>query len=342
MTEQQTLLQRHQAYVATVQAGIDPSTLTEEQAWHHRRATGIGGSEAGTILGLNKFQDAYDLWLIKTGRKEAPDLSDNMAVKMGHALEPIVADLYAEATGKAVVIDETHYRHAEYPWLVGNVDRLIEGERRILECKTASGFAAKKGGFGPGNVYGNNGEVLELCDEVPESYLIQVQHYMAVLDYPVADLAVLIDGRDFRIYTIERDDELIAAMVAQVTTFWFDSVIGDAPPATTALPPEPEANPDSPIEAEGHTLELLQARAELVEAIDELKGEQASIDEQLKAYMGSHDKLTLAGKTLATWKQQTSNRFDSTSFKKAHPELHHQFIKPSTSRVFRISPGDKA
>lgn len=337
MTEHQTLQQRHAAYVAQVQAGVDPASLSEEQAWHHRRSTGIGGSEAGTILGLNQYQDAYDLWLIKTGRKEAPDLSDNMAVKMGHKLEGIVADLYAEATGHRVVIDETHYRHKDMPWLVGNVDRLVEGERRILECKTASGFAAKKNGFGPGNVYGLNGEVLEICDQVPESYLIQVQHYMNVLDYPVADLAVLIDGRDFRIYTIERDDELIDAMNAQITAFWFDSVIGGNPPATTAPPPPPEANPDSPIEADGTMLELLQARAELTAAIDELKAEQATVDDQLKAFMGSHDTLTCAGTTLATWKAQTSNRFDSTAFKKAHPDLFHQFTKQSESRVFRIA-----
>lgn len=337
MTGNQTLLEHHQAYVAQVKAGVDPASLTEEQAWHHRRSTGIGGSEAGTILGLNQYQDAYDLWLIKTGRKEAPDLSDNMAVKMGHKLEGIVADLYAEATGKAVVIDETHYRHKEFPWLVGNVDRLIEGERRILECKTASGFAAKKNGFGPGNVYGHHGEVLEVCDQVPESYLIQVQHYMAVLDYPVADLAVLIDGRDFRIYTIARDDELIAAMVEQVTAFWFDSVIGGNPPATTAPPPPPEANPDSPIEVDGTALELLQARTELVAAIDELKAELTSVDDQLKGFMGSHDTLTCAGSTLATWKAQTSNRFDATRFKKDHPDLHHQYIKQSESRVFRIA-----
>lgn len=337
MNEQQTLQQRHAAYVAQVQAGIDPAALTDEQAWHHRRATGIGGSEAGTILGLNQYQDAYDLWLIKTGRKEAPDLSDNMAVKMGHKLEGIVADLYAEATGHTVVIDETHYRHPTMPWLVGNVDRLVEGEPRILECKTASGFAAKQNGFGPGNVYGLNGEVLEICDQVPESYLVQVQHYMNVLNYPMADLAVLIDGRDFRIYTIERNDELISAMNAQITAFWFDSVIGGNPPATTAPLPPPEANPGSPIEADGAALELLGARAELVAAIDELKAELDTVDQQLKSFMGSHDTLTCAGQPLATWKQQTTNRFDSTAFKKVHPDLFHQFTKPSQSRVFRIT-----
>ena len=44
-----------------------------------RKCQGIGGSEAGAVLGVNKYQTNLDLWELKTGRKEAPDLSDNPA-----------------------------------------------------------------------------------------------------------------------------------------------------------------------------------------------------------------------------------------------------------------------
>jgi hypothetical protein len=39
---------------------------------------------------------------------------------------------------------------------------------------------------------------------------------------------------------------------------------------------------------------------------------------------------------LATWKAQTADRFDSTSFRKAWPDLAADFTKTSTSRVFRL------
>ena len=45
-------------------------------------------------------------------------------------------------------------------------------------------------------------------DEIPDYYMTQVQHYLAVTGVKTADVAVLIGGNDFRIYTIEADEEL--------------------------------------------------------------------------------------------------------------------------------------
>ena len=155
----------HLAYCDKITAGVDLSALSDEEQWHFRRRLGLGGSEAGTVLGLNKYQTPWDLWAIKTGRAAAPDLSGNMAVKMGHKLEQTVAELYCEVTGYTVRRSNVHHVHKEKPWLVGNLDRVIVGEKRGLECKTASGFAAKKGGFGKGNVYDQNGALVIECDE---------------------------------------------------------------------------------------------------------------------------------------------------------------------------------
>ena len=53
-----------------------------------RQHQGIGGSEAGCVLGVNKYQSNVELWELKTGRREAPDLSDNAAVQFGKFAEP--------------------------------------------------------------------------------------------------------------------------------------------------------------------------------------------------------------------------------------------------------------
>lgn len=335
LAETKTLLETHSEYTAKIQASIDTAGQTEDEQWHFRRSLGLGGSEAGTIMGLNKYQTAWDLWAIKTGRMPAPDLSDNMAVKMGHKLEQTVAELYAEVTGKQVRRSNIHHQHKEKPWLVGNLDRVVVGEKRGLECKTASSFAAK-GKFGKGNQYSPTGELVILCDEVPDTYLVQVQHYMSVTGLPVFDLAVLIDGRDFRIFTIARNDELIAEIEGQLTDFWFNNVIADIAPAGEPIP-EQEVIKGSAVEATSDITALIESHKELDEAIKELKAEQDSVDTQIKQFIGESEILVHAGKQLASYKPVITNRFDSTAFKKADPATYAQYTKTSTSRTFRVS-----
>ena len=333
--ETKTLLHLHNEYTAKILSGTNIETLDDDEQWHLRRLLGLGGSEAGTVLGLNKYQTAWDLWGIKTGRIQPPDLSGNMAVKMGHKLEQTVAELYAETTGKQVRRSNIHHQHKDKPWLVGNLDRVVVGEKRGLECKTASSFAAK-GKFGKGNQYSPEGELVILCDEVPDTYLVQVQHYMSVTGLPVFDLAVLIDGRDFRIFTLHRNDELIAEIEDQLTDFWFNNVIADIAPAGEPIA-EPEVIKGAAVEADPGILDLLTERRELVEAIAELDTAKAEIDNQIKAFIGESEVLTRDGRSVATYKAVTTNRFDSTAFKKAEPALYAQYIKTSTSRTFRVS-----
>ena len=49
--------------------------MTRED-WLEERKKGIGGSDAATILGLNPYKTTIELWEEKTGRKDAPDISD--------------------------------------------------------------------------------------------------------------------------------------------------------------------------------------------------------------------------------------------------------------------------
>ncbi|MGL5225006.1 MAG: YqaJ viral recombinase family protein, partial [Aeromonas sp.] len=261
-----TFHQQHQAYCDRLLAGIDQTTLSTDEQWHLRRRLGIGGSEIGTLLGLNKYQTPFDLWLVKTGRKIPDDLSDNPAIHWGHKLEAVVADEYAERTKQPVTVDETHYRADVAPWLVGNVDRMV-GDHKVLECKTAGGFAAKKAGFGKGNVYGPDGELVIACDEVPDTYLLQCQHYMLVTGRQEADLAVLIDGRDYRIYSIPRNEAVIAEIVAAATEFWFDRVLADVPPEGCNLIGTLDAtDAEDEVEADSDMMELLAIRNGIVEA----------------------------------------------------------------------------
>ena len=44
--------------------------------WHEARAYSLGGSEIGTIMGLNPWESAYALWAKKTGKIENPPLTN--------------------------------------------------------------------------------------------------------------------------------------------------------------------------------------------------------------------------------------------------------------------------
>ena len=99
----------------------------------------------------------------------------------GNVLEEVVAQEFAKRTGLKVQRRNAILQHPAYPWMLANVDRLIVGERIGLECKTASEYLKKEW----------EGE------EIPVTYLLQCQHYMAVTGYEAWWIAVLIGGNKF-------------------------------------------------------------------------------------------------------------------------------------------------
>ena len=54
--------------------------MQDREAWLKMRNTGIGGSDASVIVGLNKWKSTFKLWMEKTGQAEPEDLGDNEAV----------------------------------------------------------------------------------------------------------------------------------------------------------------------------------------------------------------------------------------------------------------------
>ncbi|MDY3249427.1 MAG: hypothetical protein SOX32_03685 [Candidatus Choladocola sp.] len=82
-------------------------------------------------------------------------------------------------------------------------------------------------------------------------------------------------------------------------------------------------------------IEELNAWEELME---EAKAEIESIRDILKAEMLANDVEELAvGKYIVRYTNITSNRFDSSTFKKVMPEIYKAYLKQSISRRFSIS-----
>jgi len=293
------------------------------QEWLDARRKGIGGSDAGAILGVNKYKTPLDVYLDKTG--QAPDIEDNDAMYWGRALEDIVAYEYAKRTGKKVRRNNAILVHPEHKFMLANLDREIVGEPGILEIKTA----ARADDWGePGS------------DEVPESYLAQVMHYMAVTGAQFADIAVLIAGRKFQTYTIQRDDQLIEHMIDVERDFWENNVYRLVPPdAKTMADLNNRWRVDSGAalvaSVELHQkIKFLQALRDKEKQIQE---ERKELEFMIKEEMAEMSEiLDDQGNRLVTWKARQSKRFDTKKFRENHADLADQYTVESTSRTFLL------
>jgi putative phage-type endonuclease len=181
-------------------------SLTEAQL--EERRTGVGGSDAATILGINPFVSAYELYLDKLG-KAPPEDEDFLKASRywGSILEEPVCKAYADETGYKVQKANQMIRSKEHPFMIAHIDRKVVGQDRRI------GFEAKTAVWKEG--WGETGS-----DEIPPYIMCQVQHYLAVTKYDVWDLGVLIGNRDFRTYRINPIQEIIDQLVEAETEFW--------------------------------------------------------------------------------------------------------------------------
>jgi putative phage-type endonuclease len=167
-----------------------------------RRSLSIGSSDSAAAIGLNPYCTAVELWQEKRG--EVPPFEGNAPTKWGKILEAPVRQEYAEQTGRVVRLPPETLVHPKHSWITCHPDGVTD-DGRLYEGKTAR--------YPDG--WGESG-----TDQVPEQYIVQVQHAMMVTLLPVADLAVLIGGQDFRLYTIPADEGLQAAILEAEAEFW--------------------------------------------------------------------------------------------------------------------------
>ncbi|CAK1344382.1 phage-type endonuclease [Burkholderia pseudomallei] len=174
------------------------------------RKSGVGGSDAAPILGLSPFKTAYEVWLDKTRTELVDNDVDTLErVQFGRLMEDIIAREYARREGVKVRRRRELIRHPRYQWMIANPDRLIEGRRCGLECKNVDSMAFRLGDWGePGT------------DQAPDEYVLQCQHYMIVLDYPVWHLAACVGGNRLVTFVIERDKELAEMLIDAEHEFW--------------------------------------------------------------------------------------------------------------------------
>ena len=112
-----------------------------ESDWLDWRRKGIGGSDSSAVMGCSPFCTARDLYYDKRGIPPAVQEEPNwVTLKVGHLLEPLVAEIFARQTGYRVYQIQTMFRHPLFPFMQADVDYFIETDdcrHGILECKTS-------------------------------------------------------------------------------------------------------------------------------------------------------------------------------------------------------------
>lgn len=191
--------------------------MIERAQWIERQRGGIGGSEAAAVLGLDPWRSPLDVWRAKV--ENVPPTEDEVFLfRLGHLLEPVIAGLYTARTGLAIY-ETGVFQHSKYPEIIGSPDRISPGDR-VVELTSEHQFADK---FGDPDETGTS-------DIVPDHYLFQGAHYMAITDLDRCDVAVLHGGYKFAIYRLRRDLDLEKAMLDQLRAFWHDYVLKRIPP----------------------------------------------------------------------------------------------------------------
>lgn len=301
--------------------------MQDRKKWEAMRNIGIGGSDASTIAGINRWKSPYQLWLEKTGQVEPEDISDNEYVYWGTVLEQLVADRFCELTGKRVRKCGMMQSLA-HEFMLANVDRLVVGENAGLECKTANGFKAKEWEG----------------DNIPDSYYLQCQHYMAVTGCEKWYIACLIGGNHFVWKEIPRNEEDITALIEAEGAFWEDNVQGGIMPdvdgsksCSQALAERFPGGVTDSITLPKEADELLNEIDELNEAADRIKEQIESKKNGIKLMLGDHE-VAYAGERKVTWKTQAGRvTVDSKKLKSEMPDVYEKYSKQGNSiRVFKI------
>lgn len=305
-------------------AEITKVKTANHDEWKELRSHYIGGSDAAAVVGLNAYASPYSLWAEKTGK--VPGFAGNLATEVGAFLEEFVAQKFAQETGKKVRRVNQSFFNSDYPFAIANIDREIIGEDAGLEIKTTDTLNLKK--FKGG--------------EYPANYYVQCVHYMAITGKKRWYLAVLIGNKEFKWFTIERDEAEIAALMTAEADFW-ELVKTDTPPAVDGTQATSEALKTIYAESDDSIVDLtafstnIRQYIELKKQIKELEEIADEAANKIKEFMGESGGGECEGFKVS-WKSQTRNTFDSKRFAKENPDIDLSgYYKSTNARVFRVS-----
>lgn len=184
----------------------------------------IGSSDSPAIVGVDPYRSAADVFLEKTGQADGFD--GNEHTDRGNLLEPVLIEWFAQHVGRPLRTSGLFVTRTDCGELCANLDAFLPPcdlapGGAVVECKTSVNR----------DEWGEAG-----TDEVPERVIVQTHHAMWMVGPPcrVAFVPVLLPGFrsfDFRVYRVDRNDELADAVAEQCRRFKREHVDALVPPS---------------------------------------------------------------------------------------------------------------
>lgn len=286
-----------------------------QEKWHELRGIGIGGSDTGAILGVNKYKSAIDIYIDKTeGKKQ----DGNRFTHFGHKLEKVVFEEFQErhSNMKCYTVPYTIQRGV----CVANVDGMVydpvKDKYGVLELKTTSAY--------------NKDEWTG--DTVPQSYYAQVQHYLYVTGLSFAYIACLVGGNDYKEFYIERSLEDIDYIQEKATDFWKNHVMKKVPPMLDGSDSYSKYLLEKADKENEKVIGLneLNAKAEEIKALDEqIKNLEQQLElkkqEIILELNNNNCNKAISSDYKFTITTQARNSVDKKLMEKENPELVAQY-----------------
>lgn len=304
------------------------------EEWLKLRQKGIGGSDVAGIVGISPFTSALKVYLSKV---EVIEMTEelNESMEWGNRLEDPVAQAFDDKTDYKVMKSSFMWQHPVHKFMLANLDRVLYHPADgwgVLECKSSHEF--RNSHF--------DGDV------IPEEYLLQVLHYMAIMGFDYGYLAVLVGGNKFKYFRVERDEEMIEMIIKLESDFWNNHVVAGVPPmidgseasskVMAALYPADEVEKDSLIGLPENAAVLIKQYEEAKEKEDQFKKVKNEAANQLKDMVGNHHKGIIFDREVRWSPVKGRKGFDNKAFEKDHPELAAKYVKyGKPSRKFTIS-----
>ena len=313
----------------------------EPEKWLEMRTTGIGGSDAGAILGMNKYASPLTIYLSK---KNVEGFKGNAATEWGHILEDPIRKKAAEELGIEIISVPGMYTSNDIPYMNANIDGLCHAGNLVTiggeKIEGLGGFEIKTSSRGEGFSE----------DEIPDSYYCQVQHYMAVTNLPWFILtAFFMNTKKARHYVIRRNDDFIySRLLPAEKDFWENYVLTNNPPEPLGIDSESEytanLNIADAVELDTETEDLIAQRMEVQQQIKDLEQKESALKDSILIKLSalSHsdsataEKVNGAGERFKlSYNLQKKYSVDTDALKKSG--LFDDYKKESAYRILRIS-----
>lgn len=318
--------------------------MIDERAWLAERRTGIGGSDVDSVFSEPPYGCARRLWLEKRGVAQDYPEPPSAVMQRGKKLEDLVADLYAEKTGRALKRRDSLVS-PDHDWARVNMDREIapidDRGPGALEVKTHNFWLFRK--------------VKE--EGLAAAHILQLQHALFVTGYRWGSYAVLHpDSWQLVHFDVERDDKLIATIADAGARFWRQVEHGPMPDPLPEIdkrcagcPWRRQCRGEALLAAAKIPKDDLRARIERDETLAPLlsdyweareifEGAEATLELIKDAIRDRLGKVTAAEceGSRVYFRDQTSMRWDGKALDVAHPELADKFKRPLVTRPLRV------